>query len=333
MTRKDGSEYFRPSILGDVDRFGVAGLVRAVEATIGPNGWHLHIHAIVFTCGIWGLGSAIYDGWRDILGAMMGADASSWDDLREMLGQTAMAARCYARWSKGLKKRGFDCGGIGVDLRRIHDHGAEYLGRYLAKATYDAAHEVAAGATMKGARKQSNSTPFELLYQLAISDERAFSMQTPRHWSLLEDEGRFIIVDTDEGRCWEVHPPKGWRRWWEWESGSKGRRQVIWSRRAKAAERGTRQEFWNHLLDARGKDRDDTDIAADEIGGERLGEISRSAWYRRMVYRPQWLAEALEVAEQGGASALDTWMFQRRVQWTPTASVIQMCQRPITEPA
>lgn len=304
VRKRDGS--IIPAVRGDADLFDVAGIVRAVEATHGPSGWHLHIHAIMFARSAFG--STITDGWRALL-CQFGFSASTWDEAcREWFGRCFMASRCYDRWLKGLSRRGFDCGGVGVDVRRITDHGAEFIGRYLAKATYDAAHEVAAGATMKGARAQSNSTPFELLYRLSMGDERAFSVATPRRWHLFQEARRWYLVDDDTARCREVYPPAGWRLWWEWEGASKGRRQIVWSRRVADAKFASRQEFWNDLLDARGVDRADEVVASDDFGGQTLGEIARSSWYRGMVYRPSWLAEALEAAEAGGRDGVAAWM-------------------------
>ena len=152
-----------------------------------------------------------------------------------------------------------------------------------------------------------------------MSVERAWSIATPRHWRILEDPdaGVWLLIDTDTNRVREFRPPRRWLAWWEWETASKGRRQMQWSQRPKDPEPGSRQELWCRLLDARGRDRDDAEIAADDLGGVVLGEIERSSWYQRMVYRPQWLADVLEAAEQGGEAGVSAWMAEHGVEWAP----------------
>lgn len=50
--------------------FGVQGIVKLVEATHGRNGWHVHVHALVFTDGHSrhspaGLGPVLFQRWRE----------------------------------------------------------------------------------------------------------------------------------------------------------------------------------------------------------------------------------------------------------------------------
>ncbi|WP_156479398.1 hypothetical protein [Gordonia sp. QH-12] len=321
----------RPARIGDADIFRVAGLTRTVEVTGGgPAGWHVHIHCLVFTeATSWS--GVIADDWQDRLRWMLpGLECSqdSEDRYRDWLAGLAFASRCMIRWKNGLARKGFECGSAGVDVRRIDDAGAEFLGGYLTKATYDAAYEydaadeVTAGQTRKSGRG-GGQPPFRMLYEAMLDESVAgWFVRTPRRWDIFQDEensGLWLLVDLDTAEVVPVQPPKAWRLWWEYETASKGRRQLIWSRRIKNPET-TRHELWNKILDARGIERDDADIASDEIGGEVLGTIAASSWYRQMVTRPVWLADALEAAETGGAEGISSWMDDRGIDWSPAHS-------------
>ncbi|WP_163694899.1 hypothetical protein [Mycolicibacterium sarraceniae] len=224
------------------------------------------------------------------------------------MARNAFASRVYDRWSAGLKKAGYALpGSVAVDMREVGDGGAEYLGRYLTKATYDAATktgiEVAAGQVSKVGRVDRNRTPFELLADLATSvDARGFGVRTPRHWAVKEaGDGDWAVIDHDTGEVLAVTPPGEWAIWHEWEQGSKGRRQIMWSRRRRVPV-SVREQLWNCLLDVRGETADATDeeVAAADIDGEVVGEVSRADWYRVVVWRPELMTRLLETAEAQG---------------------------------
>jgi hypothetical protein len=109
-------------VVGDAERFGVAALTRVVEATYGApadggNGWHLHIHALVFVVGSLRVGlsdlqvveprSAARHGQRP-LGGVHEVVTAQWGDRIDWdwLARSIFAARVYERWSRGLKKAG-----------------------------------------------------------------------------------------------------------------------------------------------------------------------------------------------------------------------------------
>lgn len=313
-------------IIGDAERFGVAGLTRVVEATYGAardggHGWHLHIHALVFATGslatglddlgVRELGDAhgrrkrSIDGIRDCVSDQWGA-CVDW----EWLSRNIFAARVHSRWSAGLSKSGFVAPGwVGVDVREVSDSGSEYLSQYLAKATYDVAAkiglEVGAGQVTKSGRVARNRTPFEILAGLSESvDARGFGVRTPRQWSVVEaGGGDWAVLDSETGEVIAVTPPGEWRIWHEWEQVSKGRRQIVWSRRRKSPA-SSREVLWNLLLDSRGQtaESSDEEVAAAESGGEVVAEISRSDWYRVLAWRPSLMVEVLEAAEKLGAN-------------------------------
>ncbi|MFL6084226.1 MAG: hypothetical protein ACJ74F_13680 [Mycobacterium sp.] len=305
---------------GDAEWFDVAGVTRVVEATYGSpakggNNWRLHIHAVVFTP------SALDSGLHTELPAEWEASLD-----RDWLSRCAFAARVHARWSAGLMKAGYgQPGSVAVDVREIGDGGAEYLGQYLAKATYESAtnigQEVAAGQSMKTARVARNRTPFELLAHLAASvDARGCGVRTPRHWSVIAaGNGDWAVLDADTGEVIAVTPPGEWAVWHEWEQTSKGRRQLIWSRR-RLNPTTPRETFWNTLLSVCGETADETDeaVAVEDLGGEAIGEIGRSDWYRVVPWRPELMVQILEAAEAGGAAAVSALVSSEGVKFTHT---------------
>lgn len=290
---------------GDAELFDVAGMTRVVEATYGVptrggNGWHLHVHALVFTA------SAMAFALRTDLPLWFG------NTDREWFARNAFAVRVHERWSNGLYKAGFRSpGSVAVDVRDVSLDGADYVGWYLSKATYDGASkmgiEMAGGQFAKVARAERNRTPFEILAQLASSvDARGFGVRTPRHWSVVEaGQGDWAVIDSDSGEVLAVTPPGEWAVWHEWEQASKGRRQLVWSRR-KPDPMSVREVLWNSLLEARGATANESDesVAAADVGGETVGEISRSDWYQVVVWKPELMAEMLELAELGDMDGL-----------------------------
>lgn len=204
-----------------------------------------------------------------------------------------------------------DAGSVAVDVREIDDEGAEYVGRYLSKATYDVAAriglEVGAGVSTKDARAERNQTPFEVLANLAESvDARGFGIRTPRHWAVLPaGNGDWAVIDSDTGEVASITAPGQWKVWHEWEQASCGRRQITWSRRRSNPESG-REMLWNDLLDSRGRSAEasDEEIAVDEVDAESVGVISRQVWYQVFAWRPGLIVDLLEAAERCGVAAV-----------------------------
>jgi hypothetical protein len=209
------------------EQLGCDGYVRAIECTLGENGWHLHAHVLLLFDGP--VSREVLETWTDVL---------------------------FGLWSDGLARTGMRASRErGVDVRQ--GTGAlDGLGRYLSKLTYEAA-----GGRFKRGRK-GGRTPFELLDD-AINT------------GLAED----------------------FAAWWEWEEGSKGMQQLVWS---------------NGLKDRCGlTDVSDQEIADEELDGEDLVLIDGESW--RSLY---WHAdELLTVAEMWGERAALSWLDRHGYGW------------------
>lgn len=121
--------------LGDKARFGIRGYVRVVETKHGANGWHPHVHFLLFL------------------------------DRALTVEQTAdLSTRMFGRWESALAKRGLTVlQSVGIDLRPVTEAAmADYFtkGAYTTSAS-GAAYEVT-GSHSKTAGK-GGRTPFEIL--------------------------------------------------------------------------------------------------------------------------------------------------------------------------
>jgi hypothetical protein len=115
------------------DRFSIAGQIRALEFTKGMNGWHPHVHSLLF-CE------------RPLL----------WNEVGDAL---------WARWAAAARKEyGWELPRLALDVR-----GGNAAGEYVGK--WGLEYEIA-GASLKTARGGS-STPFGLLGKYSDGDKAA----------------------------------------------------------------------------------------------------------------------------------------------------------------
>lgn len=144
---------------------GVMGFMRTVEATHGRNGWHLHIHALVFL--------------------EPGADLEQLGELDEVIA---------AGWIGALTRKGMPAPtrAHGCELRLLELGAARAeVSRYFAKASYlgeRAAAKRAAGEVTQTSTKAAgygNKTPWQLLDDAIAGDQRA-----RRLWSEWETVSR-----------------------------------------------------------------------------------------------------------------------------------------------
>ena len=273
-----------PGIEGHRNQLGVAGTIRSVEATYGlpengGHGWHLHAHVLVCVQERlhW------YDVWR-------------------------LASGMFMRWADAVESSGLPRPtGAGFDFRIVEDGGADFIGRYLAKTTLDVASrigaEVGGGRNTKDSRSGVNVTPFEMLHELTAGDRPVKFSWSPRRGQVQQwsPQHGLELVRLDgsaaHGTIFTVRAPGLWATWIEWEQCSKGRRQILWSQKIKEP-KNARERLWNAVLDARGREETDGQIAARALDGELIAQIEASHFYEELSWKPDLMCALLEVVEQ-----------------------------------
>ena len=192
---------------------GVVGFVRTSECTHGGNGWHPHMHVLVFTA-------------------------------RPLTDEQLDRLRCHAFgvWSAHVQRNGFRAPLVERSPIERVQHAA--IGDYATK--FGAALELTHGMQKRG--RNGSRTPFQILADFA-----------------------------NGGDCDDL------KLWHEWEHGSKGRKQLTWSRGLKA-----RLEV---------EDLTDEQIAAEDVGGEDVAVIDADTW-ALVVRLPHYPVRLLEAAEQ-----------------------------------
>jgi hypothetical protein len=104
--------------VNDRQRFGIAGWLRVVEVTQGRNGWHVHVHGVVF---LEPGPSTLADSAADV---------------------QALHGRLFGRWSRALQRRGLGAPlAVGQDAHLVTGPADEYLARYFTKAV-DGSHRL-----------------------------------------------------------------------------------------------------------------------------------------------------------------------------------------------
>jgi hypothetical protein len=138
------------------------GYARVVETTYGANGWHVHIHALLFVRG-------------DITG-----------DEAMTLGDSM-----FKRWKDSLVAAGFGAPSIahGVDVKLIGPADSTKVSEYFSKNTFAGQKRAsnvgfeAAGGLGKWARG-ANRTPFQILENLASGEDYPeFERDLKRWWT------------------------------------------------------------------------------------------------------------------------------------------------------
>lgn len=122
---------------GQVRREQRIGFARVVETTHGENGWHVHVHALLF-----------------VNGSVTDKDAAM------------LADSMFGRWVPALVSKGLTAPSLahGVDVKLVGVADALLLGDYFSKNTYTAEKagwEVAGGSGKKAG--YGNRTPFQIL--------------------------------------------------------------------------------------------------------------------------------------------------------------------------
>lgn len=200
--------------VGDRAAFGIKGVCRVVETKHGENGWHPHVHFLLFL-------------ERDL-------DRQALADLE---------GRMFGRWESALARRGFSVlRSVGIDLRPV-SHDSDDLASYFTKARYSTSTPGRAAFEVMGsqAKRQGKGgrTPFEILADL-VRDGLADDLDLWHEWEQASHGRRQItwsrglrallalgaeksdqeVVDEDAGglvlfvlRTEEVTPAWAARRW------------------------------------------------------------------------------------------------------------------------
>jgi hypothetical protein len=229
------------------DRVGYIGMIRATEVTVGQaNGWHPHIHAIVFVGGR-------TEGERGDKQVMETFEPSpsaltEWQDQWRGV-WTSHLAKVDPQF-KPSDKHGVDF----KPLETVRD--AEDLGKYIAKLqdgdkgkNINPANEVARGDLKQG--RHGNMTPFQLLGRIG-------------------DLMGGVPEDDADG-----HGSLQWclALWLEYETATKGRRAIEWTR------------YLRPLLGLDGGDSEDDDMdllfEVDGASEIRAGvHVQTRAWHK-----------------------------------------------------
>jgi hypothetical protein len=253
------------------EAWGYVGHVRATEVLVGPNGWHVHAHALFVLD---------WHGGEEPDAAMTDEDAQRFGEL------------LWRPWSRYLsRKPGRDPVRAAFDVR-VGRGAVDRMGEYLVKAEFRTSWEgLAAEATMSAHKsgRKANRTPFQVLADIV---ERTAEITAP--------DGQTALT----GRSDDAALLADLALWSEWERGSKGRRQLEWSRTT--TERPGLRD-WAGL----GEEQTDEEAAAEELGGEAAVLLPRRTW--AAVRRRAW--EVLDVAERGGVEGLTAWLDAAELAW------------------
>lgn len=127
---KEGAPYVRFK-----KKFGVIGGIKSVEINYGDNGWHPHIHELLFHK----------------------VDASP-EDLDDAI---------RPRWEAALKRQGRDANEHGIDVQQSHEHTYEYISKYghMPMEEWGIAHEMTQQAKKKA--KMNSRSSMQILYDLS----------------------------------------------------------------------------------------------------------------------------------------------------------------------
>jgi hypothetical protein len=144
------------------------GYARVVETTFGSNGWHVHIHALLF-----------------VRPDITGKEA------------TALGDSIFQRWSDSLVAAGFDAPSIkhGVDVKLIGPADSTKVSEYFSKNTFAGskrAHNVgfeASGGLGKWGRGV-NRTPFQILENLCSGEDYPEFERDMRRWWVWEEASK-----------------------------------------------------------------------------------------------------------------------------------------------
>lgn len=238
---------------------GVVGTLRVIEVTHGAAGWHVHLHVLVF------LDPARSVRWRGVRG-----------DAQFEAHFAAMASRgpIVRAWQRIVGRAGFFAAESAQDMRPVSlDEAGSSINRYFVKNGWDAADEVARGASKKARR--GNRTPMGILHDITTGG----------------------LVDDVE-------------LWAEWEQASHGRRQMTWSRGLRGALGLVVVDDTATAADVADGAESDELVAAASRGDDVLLILTAEEWRHVSRTSNQWLF--LEAAEQDSRQLCRWWLGESR---------------------
>jgi hypothetical protein len=191
-------------------------------------------------------------------------------------GLDVVAGGMFDRWSRGLVAAGLDAPKrVGQDWHLAEGaQAAEQLADYLAKSV-----GLGLGALVAEAHRESVADGLGLELTHGMSGRAREGLATRPVWSLLDDLA-------------EMGEASSLAAWHEWESASKGKRQVGWSA-------GLRERFAPEVTEA-----SDQEVVDQALGDEHDDVASWTAdQWRTFIAEPARVVELLEVAESGGREA------------------------------
>ncbi|WP_439951718.1 protein rep [Actinomadura kijaniata] len=216
---------------------GIVGQIRSLEITHGANGWHPHLHVLIYV-----------------------------DGRLDAFGLARLILHLRERWADFITRAGYRVPheDHGVDVQRCRS--AAEAGAYIAKLQdgRSVGNEMTR-ADMKSGRGKGR-TPIEIL-----------------------DDFRWT-GDADDLRLWH-----------EYETATKGRQCITWSKGLRAL-----------LLPEDPEEKTDEDLAAEEVGGEDIAHIEGETW-RAIVRRPGLPAALLDAAERGGLEAMNELLARHHI--------------------
>ena len=208
--------------------------VRRVESTHGRNGWHVHVHALLFV-----------------------DPATDPDPIGEAM---------FAAWAKRLTSLGLDApaAGPGMQIKRLDlANAAAEVAEYLAKGQFETADEARRRAALELASTSKlargrNRSPMQVLADFVARGE------------------------ADDAELWR-----------EWETASKGRRALTWSRGAR-----------DHLLQDDDEATDEELAQETDNGGQVVALIDPQVW-GSIVRRPRLMSDLLTFTELAAETGCD----------------------------
>lgn len=145
---------------GDKNRFKIKHYCRSAEVTLGENGWHVHLHVLLF------LEKSLAPAERD-----------------------SLQSRLFDRWKNAIVRAGFKAptSKNGVKLEEaVKNQDAESMGAYMTKGAIRSIGDEIARGHQKQARSKKSRTPFQLLDDIATARENkenySFDLQLWHEW-------------------------------------------------------------------------------------------------------------------------------------------------------